>query len=250
MSVLFATSLLQIRLWLPLCTFTNYIYLFNYHLSFSGLTRWLGDKKSIWPVEVTVWLSVWSKVHMICIWPSWCNCHPIISCFIKIQNGSAFLVPAYPGCPGKEAIKWVYKWVYLTSFKYNWSIIKHTTVRIWKQLQYKHQWCADAAVHIYTHTTILRLSGFCLEQPGWASTERNIHPLTPTVVISRPLSASSIYYDPWHPPCSIYVSDSLFPKSHTIATYFAVIPRLCKGLRERLGFDDIILVLKQNRLRW
>jgi len=32
---------------------------------------------------------------------------PIISCFIKIQNGSAFLVPAYPGCPGKEAVKWV-----------------------------------------------------------------------------------------------------------------------------------------------
>jgi len=28
-----------------------------------------------------------------------------------------------------------------------------------------------------------------------------------------PLSASSIYYDPWHPPCSIYVPDSLFPQS-------------------------------------
>ena len=29
----------------------------------------------------------------------------------------------------------------------------------------------------------------------------------------RPLSASSIYYHPWHPPCSIYVPDSHFPKS-------------------------------------
>jgi len=28
-----------------------------------------------------------------------------------------------------------------------------------------------------------------------------------------PLSASSIYYDPWHPLCSIYVPDSLFPHS-------------------------------------
>jgi len=28
----------------------------------------------------------------------------IISCFIKIQNGSAFLVPAYPGCPGKRPL--------------------------------------------------------------------------------------------------------------------------------------------------
>ena len=31
----------------------------------------------------------------------------MISCFIKIQNGSAFLIPAYAGCPGKEAIKCV-----------------------------------------------------------------------------------------------------------------------------------------------
>ena len=36
-----------------------------------------------------------------------CHWHPIISCFIKIQNSLTFLVPAYPGCPGKEAVKWV-----------------------------------------------------------------------------------------------------------------------------------------------
>jgi len=40
-------------------------------------------------------------LHMI-------HCHPIIFSFIKIQNGHAFLVPAYPGCPEKEAIKWEY----------------------------------------------------------------------------------------------------------------------------------------------
>jgi len=34
---------------------------------------------------------------MICIWSSWWHCH---ICFIKIQNGSTILVPAYPGCPG------------------------------------------------------------------------------------------------------------------------------------------------------
>jgi len=27
---------------------------------------------------------------MICIWSSWCHCHPIISCCSKIQNGFAF----------------------------------------------------------------------------------------------------------------------------------------------------------------
>jgi len=25
----------------------------------------------------------------------------------KIQIGFTFLVPAYPGCPGKEAVKWL-----------------------------------------------------------------------------------------------------------------------------------------------
>jgi len=29
---------------------------------------------------------------------------PIISCFVKSQIGLTFLVPAYPGCPAKEAI--------------------------------------------------------------------------------------------------------------------------------------------------
>ena len=37
-----------------------------------------------------------------------------------------------------------------------------------------------------THTTVLRLCGFCLGQPGWAGTRRNIHPLTPIVVIKYP----------------------------------------------------------------
>ena len=29
-----------------------------------------------------------------------------VSCSSKIQIGFTFLVPDYPGCPGKEAIKW------------------------------------------------------------------------------------------------------------------------------------------------
>jgi len=40
-------------------------------------------------------------------WTSLCHCHPIILCFIKIQTGLTFLVPAYPGCPRKDAIKQV-----------------------------------------------------------------------------------------------------------------------------------------------
>ena len=57
---------------------------------------WLGVMKSIWPVkklsdEVLAWLSVWSEVQVICISSSWCHCHSIISCFIKIQIGLTFL---------------------------------------------------------------------------------------------------------------------------------------------------------------
>ena len=63
----------------------------------------------MWPVkmsdELLAWLSVWSEVQMICIWSSWCHCLPIIFCFIKIGAGLTFLVPAYPGCPGKWAVK-------------------------------------------------------------------------------------------------------------------------------------------------
>jgi len=67
--------------------------------------------------------------------------------------------------------------------------------------------------HMHTHMHTQQLFGCCLGQPGWAGTRRNIHPLTPIMVINHPLSAFSIYYDPWHPPCSMYVPDNLFPQS-------------------------------------
>ena len=46
--------------------------------------------------------------------------------------------------------------------------------------------------YTHTHTTILPLYGFSVGQRGWAGIRRNIHPLTPIVVINRSLSASSI----------------------------------------------------------
>jgi len=39
---------------------------------------------------VLTWLSVWIEVQMICMWSSVCHCHPIVSCFIKLQNGLLF----------------------------------------------------------------------------------------------------------------------------------------------------------------
>jgi len=52
---------------------------------------------------VLVWLSVWSKVQMICLQFSWCHCHPSPLPLLKSSNGCLPRLPA-----GKEAIKWVY----------------------------------------------------------------------------------------------------------------------------------------------
>jgi len=55
------------------------------------------------------YLSGASDLHVIQLMPL----PPIISCFVKNDNGFTFLVPAYPGCPIKEAIKWLFvcpKW--------------------------------------------------------------------------------------------------------------------------------------------
>jgi len=45
---------------------------------------WLGVRKSIRSVKIEwwggvvigYWLSVWSEVEIVCIWSSWCHCHP------------------------------------------------------------------------------------------------------------------------------------------------------------------------------
>jgi len=116
------------------------------------------------------------------------------------------------------------------------------------------------STHTLTHTEFYGSLNFVrdnLSEP--VPEETFIH--SPIVVISHPLSASSILYDPRHPPCSIYVPGSLLPQSlskfalvyllawhpqlhtpyisspnhcllftahaHTIATCFAVVPRLC-----------------------
>jgi len=74
-------------------------------VAFSALTLLVGHQEEhpackTLSGKVLAWLSVWSEVQMICIWSSWCQCHPIILYFIKIQIGLTFLVPAYPSYPG------------------------------------------------------------------------------------------------------------------------------------------------------
>jgi len=72
-------------------------------------------------------------------WSSWCHCH-IVSCFIKIQTGLTFLVPAYPGCPGKEAIKRV-------SVCLSYNSKKQIKTRMWANVQRdgrpaEYRWCS------------------------------------------------------------------------------------------------------------
>ena len=81
---------------------------------------WLGIRKSIRPVkklsdEVLEWFYVWSEMQMICIWSSCAS--------LKSITVFTFLVPAYRGCPGKEAIKRV------SSFCFSFCLLK-TTMRI------------------------------------------------------------------------------------------------------------------------
>ena len=73
---------------------------------------WLGVRKSMRPVK-TDWWGVGVVIclergadclHMVQLMPL-LSPNPIISCLIEIQTGFTFLVLAYPGCPGTEAVK-------------------------------------------------------------------------------------------------------------------------------------------------
>ena len=90
--------------WLPVS-----VYSFNFITSV--LWRcWLGGRKGIrpvknewWGVGVVVCMEQGADLHMAQLMPL-----PLtVSCSSKIQIGFTFLVPAYPGCPGKESVKWL-----------------------------------------------------------------------------------------------------------------------------------------------
>jgi len=51
---------------------------------------------------VLAWLSVWSEVQTAYGPADATTTHCLL-----LQIGFTFLVPAYPGCPGKEAVKWL-----------------------------------------------------------------------------------------------------------------------------------------------
>jgi len=60
-------------------------------------------KSEWWGTGVVICLERGADLHMAKLMPL-----PLtVSCSRKIQIGFTFLVLAYPGCPGKEAVKWL-----------------------------------------------------------------------------------------------------------------------------------------------
>jgi len=60
-------------------------------------------KTEWWGAGMFICLERGTDLHMAQLTPL-----PLtVSCFSKIQIGFTFLVPAYPGSPGKRAVKWV-----------------------------------------------------------------------------------------------------------------------------------------------
>ena len=69
---------------------------------------WLGGRKSIRPVKnwvVGCWHGYLSGVRCKLAYGQLISLPLTVSCFIKIQIGFTFLVPAHLGSPGKRAVK-------------------------------------------------------------------------------------------------------------------------------------------------
>jgi len=63
-----------------------------------------------------------------------------------------------------------------------------------------------------SHGTTTVLRPFC-QTTGVSQYQKKHSPTQPIQNINHPLSASSIYYNPQHPPCSIYVLDSFYAQA-------------------------------------
>ena len=82
-----------------------------YLSAFSALTLLAGrqeghpvcKKTDWWGTGVVICLERGADLHMAQLMPLSLT----VCCSSEIQIGFTFLVPAYPGCPGKEAVKWL-----------------------------------------------------------------------------------------------------------------------------------------------
>jgi len=138
---------------------------------------WLGGRKGIRPVKTewwgtVAWLSVWSEVQMICIWSSWCHCHPVISCSSKIQNSLPFWCwltqvvlekrPLY-GCSSSRTRRW--EWL-------QHLITVSSTLQCIDKYYYRMTWkigpcyCDSENVMVLVLVTFPTLANFPFFPPG------------------------------------------------------------------------------------
>jgi len=64
-------------------------------------------KTEWWGAGMVICLERGADLHMAAIMAQLMPLLLTVSCSSKIQVGFTFLVPPYPGCPGKEAVKWL-----------------------------------------------------------------------------------------------------------------------------------------------
>jgi len=85
------------------------VFIFVFYSAFSALTLLVGrqeghpagKKTEWWGAGVVICLERGADLHMVQLMPL-----PLtISCFSKIEVGFIFLVPVYPGSPGRRAVK-------------------------------------------------------------------------------------------------------------------------------------------------
>ena len=73
---------------------------------------WSGVRKNTrcvkidwWGVGLLVWLTVWSEVQIVCMWSS-ADATAIPKPGYPLPHLNPDWLYLYPGCPGKEAVKW------------------------------------------------------------------------------------------------------------------------------------------------
>ena len=70
---------------------------------------WLDIRKSTWPVKIEWWCAYLfgARCRLFAYGPSDATASQNLTISCIIQTDLTFLVPAYPSCPGKEAVKWL-----------------------------------------------------------------------------------------------------------------------------------------------
>ena len=137
----------------------------------------------------------------------------IVSCFIKIQIGLTFLLPAYQGCPGKEAVKQVSEQLQLFSDWWITTLLKiaDQLVNIWETREWDdatdltYAGRDSSAVRLHTQACSPRSCHSCVatEQATESRLGQSCRP------------AAGVCTDTWPP---LHHSSTAAPLQHTITT--------------------------------